>query len=146
MNLDTNLLSVMEDEGNSIDVTMGYHLVHYADPADTYDPDLWLMFDCQAESMEHAEEQCQNAYPDSVIVRVVRGRNPLAAEQRAAFYASLKVGSEVFWFDPGNGLGSELGLIQRIHAEEGEAIEDDTLIVLARHEASHVEVMAGELQ
>ena len=56
-----------------MDTELSTYLVLYAD---TYDPLLGeypLAFQCKAESMDHAEEQCVNAYPDAQILWVSQG-------------------------------------------------------------------------
>jgi hypothetical protein len=57
--------------------------VIYCDPSDeTFSRRAdWLFFVCDADDADHAEEQCENAYPDCRIVGIVVADNPLDAVQ-----------------------------------------------------------------
>lgn len=37
--------------------------------------DLWQFFNCSADDVDHAEEQCRNAYPSCSILWVNEGHN-----------------------------------------------------------------------
>jgi hypothetical protein len=45
--------------------------VIYVEPRDSLE--LWQFFECHAEDGEHAEEQCQNAYPTCKVLWVNAG-------------------------------------------------------------------------
>jgi len=47
---------------------MNKYIVTYMDEGSTFK----LYFLCEADNIDHAEEQCENAYPDCIVVAVDR--------------------------------------------------------------------------
>ena len=102
------------------------------------------MFDCQAEDEDHAREQCENAYPESYVMRVVRMHSLKRDHERQMLYDTLAVGDEVFWLDPHLGLSSEIGVVSRID-DYGQKVDQDTLVLVSFPSGGEAEVVASEL-
>lgn len=58
----------------------------------------------------------------------------------------VKVGSEVYWEDPDEGISSGYYRVANIHTESGEIESDDSILMLHSEAGSECEVYASELQ
>lgn len=96
-----------------------------------------IIFDCQAEDVDHASEQALNAYPQGRVenitkLDVVIGQWP-------------QVGDTVWWVDPDDNIGTGLYTVHSIQSESGKVESSNTILVL-KHEGSIAEVFALELR
>lgn len=90
-----------------------------------------IAFECQAEDVDHAVEQAENAYPGCKVVTTLR---------------NWKVGETTWWEDPDMGLSSGRYVVREIATESGAVDFDDAIVVIDNGVGTTAEVFPNELR